>query len=91
MKDLPLTSNLADKTGAFYTGSNHHLFDKHEKSKEHMNVAQAIANKQATQEEMSSCPLGGLDKLNEELFFLLAFHQAKYARPMSSILRIFLY
>ena len=38
--------HLADKTGAFYKGSknfNHPLFDKHEKRKEHTNVAQAIA------------------------------------------------
>ena len=52
--------------------------------------AQAIANKQASREEMSSCPLTRWrDKLNEEqrqtLFniFLLAFHKAKHARPMS--------
>ena len=86
--------HLADKTGAFYKGSknfNHPLFDKHEKSKEHTNVAQAIANKQASREEMSSRPLARWrDKLNEEqrqaLFniFLLAFHKAKHARPMSS-------
>ncbi|KAG7455573.1 hypothetical protein JOB18_022097 [Solea senegalensis] len=85
---------LADKTGVFYKGSknfNHPLFDKHEKSKEHTNVAQAIANKHASQEEISICPLARWrDKLNEEqrqaLFniFLLAFHKAKHARPMSS-------
>lgn len=42
---------LADKAGAFYKGSknfNHPLFNRHEKSKEHTNVAQAIANKQAS-------------------------------------------
>ncbi len=41
----------ADKTGVFYIGSknlNHLLFDKHKKSREHMNVPQAIANKQAS-------------------------------------------
>lgn len=83
--------HLADKTGVFYTGSknsNHPLFDKHEKSKEHMNVAQAIANKQASQEEIFSCPLARW--LNEEQWqalcniFLLVFHKAKHARPMSS-------
>ncbi len=53
-KKCRLHPHLADKAGAFYTGSknfSHPLFDKHEKSKEHMNVAQAIANKQASQEE----------------------------------------
>lgn len=86
--------HLADKTGAFYKGSknfNHPLFDKHEKSKEHTNVVQAIANKQASREELSSRPLNRWrDKLNEEQrqalynIFLLAFHKAKRARPMSS-------
>ncbi|CAK6980187.1 hypothetical protein AMEX_G21 [Scomber scombrus] len=86
--------HLADKTGAFYKGSknfNHPLFDKHEKSKEHVNVAQAIANKQANREEMSSRPLARWrDKLYEEqrqaLFniFLLAFHKTKHACPKSS-------
>lgn len=54
-------------------------------------MVQAIANKHASQEEISSRPLGRWrDKLNEEqrqaLFniFLLAFHKAKHARPMSS-------
>jgi len=54
-------------------------------------VAQAIANKQASREEMSSRTLSRWrNKLNEEqqkaLFniFLLAFHKAKRAHPMSS-------
>ena len=86
--------HLTDKTGAFYKclkNFNPPLFDKHVKSKEHMNVVQAIANKQASWEEMSSRPLTRWrDKLNEEqrqaLFniFLLAFHKAKHTRPMSS-------
>uniref|UniRef100_A0A8C4ASG7 Uncharacterized protein n=1 Tax=Denticeps clupeoides TaxID=299321 RepID=A0A8C4ASG7_9TELE len=86
--------HIADKSGAFYRGSknfNHPLFEKHEKSKEHVNVAQVIANKQASREEMSSRPLNRWrDKLNEEQqqalsnIFLLAFHKAKHARPMSS-------
>ena len=70
---------------------NHRLFDKHEKSKEHTNVPQAIANKEASREEMTSPPLPKWrDKLSEEqreaLFniFLLAFHKAKYACPISS-------
>ena len=85
---------LADKTGAFFKGSknfNHPLFEKHDKSKEHMNVAQAVANKQASREEISSRPLARWRvKLNEEQrqalsnIFLLAFHKAKHARPMSS-------
>lgn len=50
--------HLADKTGAFYKGSkNFYHRNKHENSKEHTNVAEAIAKKQASQEEMSSCPL----------------------------------
>jgi len=56
-----------------------------------LNVVQAIANKQASFEEMSSRPRARWrDTLNEEqrqaLFnmFLLAFHKAKHARPMSS-------
>lgn len=85
---------LADKTGAFYKGSknfNHPSFTKHEKSKEHTAVAQAITNKQASREDIASRPLSKWrDKLTEEqrqaLFnvFLLAFHKAKHARPMSS-------
>ena len=35
----------------------HPLFDKHEKSKQHVTVAQAIANKQGSQEEISTHPL----------------------------------
>ena len=86
--------HLPDKTGAFYKGSknfNHPLFDRHEKSKEHTNVAQAIANKQASREEIACRPLTRWrDKLNEEQrqapfnIFLLAFHKAKHTRPMSS-------
>lgn len=86
--------HLADKTGAFYKASknfNHPLFDKHEKSKEPTNVAQAIANKHASREEMSSRSLARWrDKLNEEKrqarfnIFLLAFHKAQHAHPMSS-------
>lgn len=85
---------LADRASAFYKGStnfNHPLFDKHEKSKEHSNVVQAIANKQASREEISSRPLGKWrEKLNEEQrqalcnIFLLAFHKAKHARPVTS-------
>ncbi|KAG9280288.1 hypothetical protein AMEX_G21 [Astyanax mexicanus] len=85
---------LADKTGAFYKGSknfNHPLFNKHEKSKEHATVAQAIANKQASREDIASRPLSRWrDKLTDQqrqaLFnvFLLAFHKAKHTRPMSS-------
>lgn len=85
---------LADKAGAFYKGStnfNHPFFNKHEKSKEHANVVQAIANEQASREEIASRPLSRWrDKLTEEqrqaLFnvFLLAFHKAKHTRPMSS-------
>ena len=54
-------------------------------------MAQAITNKQATRQEMSSRPLARWqDKLNENQQqalsndFLLAFHKAKHARPMSS-------
>lgn len=55
-------------------------------------MAQVIANKQASCEEMSSRPLNRQQdkKKNEEqrqaLFniFLLTFHKAKHARPMSS-------
>ncbi|XP_077354948.1 zinc finger protein 862-like [Festucalex cinctus] len=86
--------HLADKTGAFFKGSknfSHPLFDKHEKSKEHTNIAQAIANQQASREEIASRPLARWrDRLNDEQrqalcnIFLLAFHKAKHARPMSS-------
>lgn len=56
-----------------------------------MNVVQVTANKQASREEITSRSLNRWqDKQNEEqrlaLFniFLLGFHKAKYARPMSS-------
>ena len=40
--------NLADKNSAFYTGTNnfsHPAYDKHEKSKEHVNIIQARENR----------------------------------------------
>lgn len=46
--------HLADGTGVFYTSSkcfSHPLFDQHERSEEHTHVAQAVANKQASQAE----------------------------------------
>lgn len=44
----------ADKTGVFCTGSKNfdpQSLDKHGRSKEHMNMAQATANEQASQAE----------------------------------------
>lgn len=58
-----------------------------------MDVAHAIADKEASREEISSRPKWR-DKLNEEQWqalcngFLLLFHKAKHAHL---ILRIFLY
>lgn len=51
--------HLEDQAGAFYRGSksfSHPLFEKHEKSKEHINVVEGIANKEAIKEEMCSRP-----------------------------------
>ena len=45
--------HLADKVGAFYTGSNnfgHPLFEEHEKSKEHVNVANPLLIKKRVKE-----------------------------------------
>ena len=79
--------NLADKSSAFYIGTknfSHPPFDKHEKSKEHVNIVQTISQDR-------SRPLDRWqDKINEEQrqaltnIFLLAFHKAKHARPMRS-------
>lgn len=84
---------LADKTSAFYVGTNnfnHPVFDRHTKSREHQKVVESIANKRS-QDERSRGPLGRWqDKLSEEQhqaltnMFLLAFHKAKHARPMRS-------
>lgn len=52
--------SLAPKKGVFYIGSknfNCPLFDRPWKSKGHINVVQAFANKQASREETSSRPL----------------------------------
>jgi len=61
---------MTDKAGEFCMGLknfSHPLFDKHEKSREHMNVAWATTNKEATQEEICSCSLAHWrNKLNEE-------------------------
>ncbi|CAM4554150.1 unnamed protein product [Leuciscus chuanchicus] len=86
---------LADKTGAFYTGTNifyHPAFDKHGNSREHQKIVQAIDNENRSSQDQR--PSGPLDKwkgkLNEEQHralcnvFLLAFHKAKHGRPMRS-------
>lgn len=84
--------NLADKSSAFYIGTknfSHPPFEKHEKSKEHVNIVQTIASRRSSQDR--SRPLDRWqDKINEEQrqalsnIFLLAFHKAKHARPMRS-------